>query len=137
MTLFITAKIIHILTAIFFVGVVSFRTFILSALKSTYDEKTYKNIDMLMGKRARSIIKINNIFLIISGSYLLSFYIGNTTVLLDLKVLVGLTLALSFYIVPIIMRKFSHIRWFSPLFHYLFFCMMIFVVILSQIMFKL
>lgn len=135
MSLFITAKIIHILSAIFFIGVVSFRTFIMPVLKNTYSKDVYKNIDILIGTKARNIIKINNIFLIFSGLYLFSFYIEKSILLLSIKAFVGLVVALTFYFVPIIMKKFGHISWFSPLFHYMYFSLMISIVILSQIMF--
>lgn len=137
MSLFITAKIVHILSAIFFIGVVSFRTFIMPILKKAYDDKTYKNIDSLLGLRARNFIKINNIFLIISGIYLLSLSIDNLSLFITIKAILGLLLAISFYFVPLIMKKYNYIPWFSPFYHYLFFTMMITVVILSQIMFQL
>jgi len=135
MSLFITAKIIHILSAIFFIGVVSFRTFIMPVLENTYSKGVYKNIDILIGTKARNIIKINNIFLIFTGLYLFSFYIEKSILLLSIKSLMGLIVALTFYFVPIIMNKFNHISWFSPLFHYMYFSLMISIVILSQIMF--
>ncbi len=129
------AKIIHIITIIFFIGTVFCRTFIVPALKTKYDKKTYIHIDDLTGKRARNIIKINNIFLILSGLYLFSFHLKTVNLLLDIKVSIGLTLALTFYIVPIIMHKTKHIPWFKQFFHYIFFSLMLIVVILSQIMF--
>lgn len=136
MSLFILAKIVHILSAIFFIGVVSFRTFIMPVLRNAYNQDTYKNIDNIIGKKARNIIKINNIFLIISGFYLLSFYFESSNALIITKVFLGLVVALTFYAVPIIMKKFSHLTWFSPFFHYLFFSLMICVVVLSQLMFS-
>ena len=136
MSLFILAKIIHILSAIFFIGVVSFRTFIMPVLKSSYDNKTYMDIDKTTGTKARSIIKVNNIFLILSGLYLFSLHLENQNMLLHIKVTIGLFLALTFYIVPIIMQKLKYIKWFSLFFHYLFFSLMIIVVIISQILFQ-
>ena len=134
MSLFILAKIIHIITIIFFIGVVSFRTFVIPVLKNYYSSDEYKKINSLTGKRARSIIKINNIFLILSGLYLLSFHIDSKNILLYIKVTIGLTLALTFYFVPYIMDRFKTINWFSNFFHYLFFSLMMIVVILSQLM---
>ncbi|KAB7891839.1 hypothetical protein [Poseidonibacter ostreae] len=113
----------------------SFRTFIMPVLKNTYDKSAYQKIDMMIGIRARNIIKINNIFLIISGLYLLSFHLDAFTILLFFKALVGLIVALGFYFVPVIMKRFTHIVWFSPFFHYLYFSLMICVVIISQIVF--
>ena len=116
-------------------GVVSFRTFIMPIIKSKYDKHTYLNIDKLIGLKSRSIIKINNIFLIISGLYLFSLYADTANFLLYIKVGIGLVLALSFYIVPIIMKKFNHLKWFSQFFHHLFFSLMMILVVLSQLMF--
>ncbi|TET87493.1 MAG: hypothetical protein E3J96_05420 [Sulfurovum sp.] len=136
MTIYILAKITHIISAIFFIGVVSFRTFIMPVLKSKYDKQTYMDIDELTGMKARSIIKINNIFLIISGLYLFSLHLETINILLHIKATIGLLLALSFYVVPIIMQKLKHIKWFSQFFHYLFFSLMMTVAVLSQIMFQ-
>ncbi len=135
LSLFILAKITHIISAIFFIGVVSFRTFIMPVIRTKYEKQTYMEIDKLTGMRARSIIKINNIFLILSGSYLFSLHLDATTVLLYIKVVIGLLLALTFYMVPFIMQRFKEVKWFSQFFHYLFFCLMMSVVVLSQVMF--
>ena len=135
MTLFILAKITHIISIIFFIGVVSFRTFIMPVIRTKYEKQTYMEIDKLTGMRARSIIKINNIFLILSGAYLFSLHLDSATILLYLKVSIGLLLALTFYIVPLIMQKFKEVKWFSEFFHYLFFGLMMLVVVLSQVMF--
>ena len=135
MTLYIFVKIIHIIAMIFFIGVVSFRTFVLPVLQKHYDTQTYKEIDKLTGMQARSIIKVNNLFLIMSGLYLLSFHLHEPNPLLYTKVSIGLTLALTFYVVPILMRRMRHVSWFSRFFHYLFFTLMMVVVVLSQAMF--
>ena len=135
MSLYILAKIIHIITMIFFIGVVSFRTFIIHILKSKHDNYTYLSIDKLISLRARSIIQINNVFLILSGLYLFSLHVDSNNTLFYIKTSVGLLLALTFYIVPIIMKKFNHIKWFSSFFHHLFFSLMMIVIVLSQFMF--
>ncbi len=135
MSLFIIAKIIHILSAIFFIGVVSFRTFIMPAIKKMYGNEISLKSEKAVGFRARKIITINNLFLIGSGLYLFSFHIQSMTLLFHFKIAIGLLLALSFYIVPLIMNRFNHISWFSTFFHHLFFTLMITTVILSQIMF--
>ncbi len=129
------AKIVHLLTMTFFIGVVSFRTFIMPVLKTKYDKHTYLRMNKLIGLRARGIIKINNIFLILSGMYLLSLHVDTTNVLFNIKVGLGLVLALTFYIVPLIMKKFNHLKWFCAFFHHLFFSLMLSVVVLSQLMF--
>ncbi len=133
--LYTLVKIVHLVTVMFFIGVVSFRTFIMPVLKTKYDKHTCLSIDKVVGLKARSIIKINNIFLIFSGLYLFSFHLETANVLLHIKVTIGLVLALAFYAVPVIMKKFNHIKWFSQVFHYLFFSLMMVTVVLSQRMF--
>jgi len=135
MSLYALAKITHLISMTFFIAVVSFRTFVMPVLKSKYDKETYAEIDKLTGKKARSIIKVNNLFLILSGLYLFSLHVGNTNMLFYIKVSIGLVLALTFYIVPVIMKSFNHISWFSQSFHYLFFSLMMVVLVLSQLMF--
>ena len=107
----------------------------MQVLKTKFEKTVHKQIDQLTGKKARSIIKINNIFLIISGVFLLSFHIEVINVMLHIKATIGLILASTFYIVPIIMKKYSYISWFNMTFHYVFFALMMTTVILSQIMF--
>jgi len=104
-------------------------------LKKQYDTQTYKNIDSITGMKARSIIKINNIFLILSGLYLFTLHLETTNILLHIKVTIGLLLSLTFYFVPVIMQKMKTVKWFSSFFHYLFFSLMMIVIILSQTMF--
>ena len=135
MTIILLTKIIHLISIIFFIGVVSFRTFIMPVLKKQYDTQTYKNIDSITGMKARSIIKINNIFLILSGLYLFTLHLETTNILLHIKVTIGLLLSLTFYFVPVIMQKMKTVKWFSSFFHYLFFSLMMIVIILSQTMF--
>ena len=135
MSFYILVKIVHIVTMVFFIGVVSFRTFIMPVLKSKYDKQTYQNIDKLISIKARSIIKINNLFLIASGLYLFGLHVNTIDILILLKVGIGLVLASTFYIVPMIMKELIHIKWFSQFFHYLFFGLMMIVVVLSQFIF--
>jgi len=59
--IYVSIKIIHILTMLFFVGVVSFRTFIIPVLKTKFNKHMYLSIDKIIGLRARSIIKGSNI----------------------------------------------------------------------------
>jgi len=136
MGLFIVAKIIHILSAIFFIGVVGFRTFIFPILKKQLDKHTYLVCDKAVGLRARGIIKINNIFLILSGLYLLSYHLEVVNPLIHIKATIGLLLAGTFYVVPLIMKRFQSVSWFSTAFHHTFFLLMLITVILSQIMFS-
>jgi len=134
MSLYLVVKIIHLMGAIFFISVVGFRTVILPVLKKEFDENTYLKINKLTGKRARTIIKINNLFLILSGSYLLSLRWDHATTVVYFKVTLGLLLAVTFYFVPYIMEWQKNRKGFSEVFHYLFFTSMLIVVILSQLL---
>lgn len=135
MSFFILAKIIHIITAIFFIGVVGFRSFIFPILKTKLDKHTYLVCDKAVGLRARAIIKVNNIFLILTGLYLLSFHLEVVNPLVHIKATLGLLLASTFYIVPLIMKRFQTLPWFNVAFHHTFFLLMLIIVILSQVMF--
>lgn len=135
MSFYVLAKIVHIITIIFFIGVVSFRTFVMGAIKKMYGKDLYLKAEKAVGLRARKIIVINNLFLIISGAYLVSFHTQDVTLLFHIKIALGLILASIFYIVPKIMNRFNHISWFSTFFHHLFFTLMMITLILSQIMF--
>jgi len=136
MKIYLITKILHIISAVFFIGVVSFRTFIIPVLRDSFELKQYKRINMLTGRRARDIIKINNIFLILTGVYLsLNFISIDMSVIMFLKILIGAILASIFYIVPIIMSKMQGIAWFSMFFHYLIFSLMMLTIVLSQLIF--
>lgn len=136
MEIYLITKILHIISAVFFIGVVSFRTFIIPVLRDSFEPKQYKRINMLTGRRARDIIKINNIFLILTGVYLsLNFISIDMSVIVFLKILIGAILASIFYIVPIIMSKMQGIAWFSMFFHYLIFSLMMLTIVLSQLIF--
>ena len=136
MEVYLVVKTVHIISAIFFIGVVSFRTFVMVDLKKRFDLELYRQIDSLLGKKARSIIKINNVFLIISGIYLAMYYFQTGIgLLLWIKIGLGATLALSFYVVPLMMAKMKNIPWFNTFFHHLFFTLMMITVILSQFVF--
>ena len=126
----------EIISVVFFIGVVSFRTFIIPVLRDSFELKQYKRINMLTGRRARDIIKINNIFLILTGVYLsLNFISIDMSVIVFLKILIGAILASIFYIVPIIMSKMQGIAWFSMFFYYLIFSLMMLTIVLSQLIF--
>lgn len=136
MKIYLITKILHIISVVFFIGVVSFRTFIIPVLRDSFELKQYKRINMLTGRRARDIIKINNIFLILTGVYLsLNFISIDMSVIVFLKILIGAILASIFYIVPIIMSKMQGIAWFSMFFHYLIFSLMMLTIALSQLIF--
>lgn len=133
MSFYILAKIVHIITITFFIGVVGFRTFIFPVAKKHLNKHTFLLVDKEIGTRARAIIKINNIFLILSGLYLFSYHLDTSNILLHIKVTIGLIVALTFYIVPHIMQRYKHISWFNVAFHHLMFTLLLVTIILSQL----
>lgn len=130
------AHIIHIITMIFFIAVVGFRTFIMPVLREHFSPEEYKKIDSITGKRARRIIQVSNLLLLLSGLYLLRHHWESLASLLGIKVTIGVTLIASFYLMPVIMQQAKKIPWMPMAIHYAFFSMMMVVVILSQIMFR-
>ncbi len=135
MSFFILVKIIHILCAIFFIGVVGFRTFILPAAQGKLDKDLQEKVMSAIGFRARSIIKINNVFLILSGLYLFHSYSAEFNLLLLIKAFLGLVVASLFYFAPFFIKKYKYFPWFNKAFHHSFFSLMILIVVLSQIVF--
>ncbi|RXK00648.1 MULTISPECIES: hypothetical protein [Arcobacteraceae] len=129
-------KFIHISTIILFVGTVYFRTFVILKIVSSFPKDQAIKIQQAMGNKARNIIKINNLILIISGMLLLFLYTNNSSLVLHLKVLLGLILVVGFYFVPILFNKFEADQKFKTIFHYLFFSLLMFVVLLSQFIYS-
>ncbi|WP_417328033.1 hypothetical protein [Halarcobacter sp.] len=129
-------KFIHISTIILFVGTVYFRTFVILKIVSSFPKDQAIKIQQAMGNKARNIIKINNLILIISGMLLLFLYTNNSSLILHLKVLLGLILVVGFYFVPILFNKFEADQKFKTIFHYLFFSLLMFVVLLSQFIYS-
>ncbi|RXJ88497.1 hypothetical protein CRV01_12170 [Arcobacter sp. CECT 8983] len=129
-------KFIHISTIILFVGTVYFRTFVILKIVSSFPKDEAIKIQQAMGNKARNIIKINNLILIISGMLLLFLYTNNSSIILHLKVLLGLILVVGFYFVPILFNKFEADQKFKTIFHYIFFSLLMFVVLLSQFIYS-
>ncbi len=125
-------KFIHLATIILFVGTVFFRTFVILKIISSFPKEQAKKIQQAMGSKARNIIKINNLILIISGVFLLFLYANSSSMILHVKVLVGLILVIGFYFVPLLFDKFEANQKFKTIFHYIFFSLLMFVVFLSQ-----
>jgi hypothetical protein len=125
-------KSIHIICVVLFVGTVFFRTFVILKIISLLPKEEAKRIQQAMGSQARNIIKINNLILIISGLSLLFLYVNNSSIILHIKILLGLILVVGFYFVPLLFKKLEVSAKFTTLFHYGFFSLLILVIFLSQ-----
>lgn len=134
-SLFVVVKIIHITTMLFYVAAVGYKTFIFSALSKTMGAEAYKSAEQVVGGRTRSIIKVNNVFLILSGLFLFSQYQDSINILLIIKAMMGLTIASLFYFVPYIIAKFNHINGFGIYLHHGIFFAMLTTIVLSQVVF--
>jgi len=130
-------KAVHIITVILFVGTMFFRTFVLLGLQKHLGDEKSLALERIIGPRARRIITVNNIFLMISGLYLFSFHISGGLWALHLKATLGFIAASLFYFVPYILRKGAAIKGFRYSFHYGYFSLLIAIVIFSQVMFVL
>ena len=125
-------KAIHIVCIILFMGTVFFRTFVILKIISVFPKEEGNKIQQAMGSKARGIIKINNLILIISGLLLFFLYANTSSIILHIKVLLGLVLVIGFYFVPLLFTKLEANARFKTIFHYLFFSLLILVVFLSQ-----
>jgi uncharacterized protein len=125
-------KAIHLTCIILFVGTVFFRTLVILKLLSVFTKEEGQKIQQAIGNKARGIIKINNIILIISGLLVLFLYANTSSIILNIKVLLGLILVIGFYFVPLLFTKLEANARFKTIFHYLFFSLLILVVFLSQ-----
>ena len=90
-------KAIHIVCIILFMGTVFFRTFVILKIISVFPKEEGNKIQQAMGSKARGIIKINNLILIISGLLLFFLYANTSSIILHIKVLLGLVLVIGFY----------------------------------------
>ncbi|RXK13261.1 hypothetical protein CP965_05525 [Halarcobacter mediterraneus] len=125
-------KAIHIFTVMLFVGTVFFRTFIILKLSTVFTKNELMKVQQALGGQARKIIKINNIFLILSGSLLLIFFVEINSIIFFIKVLLGTILSILFYFVPFIFSKVNDNPKFKKRFHYLYFSLLALVILLSQ-----
>lgn len=137
MSVLLIAKIIHIMSAILFMGCVFFRTFISPALKSEFGKDSYQNIEFILSKASRKI-GIKNVFLLfLSGLYLFYYYFDVNNVLLNVKAILGMIIIITFYLAPFFVHKISQkYSTFKRNFHLILFMFMIIIVLLSQIMFS-
>ena len=70
-------KSIHLLTVVMFVGTMFFRTFVMLGLKNQFSGIELKKIEQAMGPRARKIVGVSNIILILSGVFLFVLFLDS------------------------------------------------------------
>ena len=129
-------KTVHLISVILFIGTVFFRTFVILKLERVFTKDEMMKVQSSLGGQARKIIKINNLFLILSGLLLLLLYINGQTATLHIKITLGLILVVAFYFVPLLFTKMDANRKFKTIFHYTYFSLLILVVILSQFIYS-
>ena len=139
MTLLIVAKLIHIASAILFIGCIYFRTFILPRARFALDSAQFEAMENALSPRTRAIGKINNTFLLLSGLFLAYTYFEPTNALLHLKMTLGLIVIAMFFCAPLIMHRLMGAKKqkIKTIYHHSMFALMVAIVILSQVMFTL
>lgn len=136
MSLFLLAKIVHITSAIFFIGCVYFRTLIVPQVKSTLGNERYEEIEMALAKPSRAFGRINNAILLLSGSYLFYCYFDASNTLLHVKATLGFIVIALFYGAPFFVPKIAlYIQGFKRYFHHVLLLLMLLIVLCSQLMF--
>ena len=126
-------KTVHIITIVLFVGTVFFRTFVLFKLGKYYPKEESMKIQKILGNEARKIVIISNTILILSGLYLFyRYHLDNSSLVLYLKVTLGLILALAFFIIPKFLEIINAKPKFRVIFHYLYFILLILAITFSQ-----
>ena len=135
----IVVKVIHITTAILFIGCVYFRTFILPRAKLALDMPRFEAMESALSSRTRMIGKVNNTLLLFSGAYLAYHFFYPSAVLLHLKITLGLIVIGMFFGAPLIMHRFEGIKKqkIKTLYHHTMFALMLCIIVLSQTMFTL
>ena len=139
MTFLIVAKLIHIASAILFIGCVYFRNFILPRAHLALIPAQFEAMESALSPRTRFIGKINNTLLLCSGAFLAYTYFEPTNVLLHIKMTCGLLVIAMFFCAPLIMHRFmgETKRKVKTVYHHMMFALMVAIVLLSQTMFML
>jgi len=139
MSLFLLAKIVHIASAIFFIGCVYFRIFILPRGRLALDSAQFEALENALSPRTRLIGKVNNTLLLLSGIFLAYHYFEPTNVLLHVKMTFGLIVIAMFFCAPLMMHRFrgEKKQKIKTMYHHTMFALMVCIIILSQIMFTL
>lgn len=139
MNILIVAKLIHIASAILFIGCVYFRTLILPRARFALDSAQFEAMESALSPRTRFMGKINNTLLLLSGLFLAHTYFEPTNVLLHVKMTLGLIVIAMFFVAPLIMHRFTGEKKqkIKTIYHHSMFALMVCIVILSQTMFAL
>lgn len=139
MTFLIVAKLIHIASAILFIGCVYFRTLILPRARFALDSAQFEAMESALSPRTRLIGKVNNTLLLLSGLFLAHTYFEPSNVLLHIKMTLGLVVIAMFFCAPLIMYRFmgEKKQKIKTMYHHTMFALMVAIVILSQVMFTL
>lgn len=139
MTILLVAKLIHIASAILFIGCVYFRTLILPRARFALDSAQFEAMESALSPRTRFIGKINNTLLLLSGLFLAHTYFEPNNVLLHIKMTLGFIVIAMFFCAPLIMHRFmgEKKQKIKTIYHHSMFALMVVIVILSQTMFAL
>ena len=136
------AKLIHLICAVIFGGVVFTEVVLLPALKDKYGEKEYRNIEKIMiQKRGIKIVPIFVLLLYITGFYMFHFHAKNIDLstnfgkLLIMKVTLAiLVLILVLTAIILFVRGRSESRLFEYA-HYGVFFLVFLIIIFAKLMF--
>jgi len=136
MNFFLLAKIIHITSAIFFIGCVYFRTLIVPRIAGVLGKERYEETEMALAKPSRAFGRVNNAILFFSGSYLFYCYFDAHNLLLHVKATLGFVVIALFYSAPYFVPKLTaHIKGFKRYFHHILLLLMLLIILCSQLMF--
>ncbi|KHG33991.1 hypothetical protein [Sulfurospirillum sp. MES] len=138
MNFLVTAKLLHIASAILFIGCVYFRNFILPQARLAFDSMQFEAMENALSTRTRLMGKINNTILLLSGLFLAYTYFEPINILLHVKMTFGLIVIAMFFGAPLIMHRFTgdKKRQIKTVYHHMMFALMVGIVILSQTMFS-
>lgn len=137
MTFLIVAKLIHIASAILFIGCVYFRTLILPRARFALNNAQFEAMESALSPRTRLIGKVNNTLLLLSGLFLAHTYFEPSNGLLHMKITLGLIVIAMFFGAPLIMHRFMGAKKqkIKTMYHHTMLALMVAIVILSQVMF--
>ena len=136
------AKLIHLICAVVFGGVVFTEVVLLPALKDRFGEKEYRNIEKIMiQKRGIKIVPIFVLFLYISGFYMFHFHAKNLDLSTNFGKLLILKVTLAVFVLILVLTAimlFIRGKYGSRLFeyaHYGIFVLILMIIIFAKLMF--
>lgn len=131
-------KTLHLITAIFFIGCVYFRTLIVPRIKPSLGTEKFGEVESLLAIHSRRFGSFNNALLFISGLCLYYLYFDSSAWLLHFKAFLGLLLVVLFYLAPFFVPPLTRsYAGFKSAFHRFLLGMMLLLVVLSQALFLL